>query len=769
MAGRIAGITLEIGGDTTKLEKALQGVNRTLKDTQRDLKDVNKLLKIDPGNTELLRQKQELLNKTVEATKEKLEKEKKALEQMKASDTTGEVSREQQALEREIIDTENALKDAQKELKSFGSVGAQQTKVVAEKIKEVGGKVTAVGESLTKNVTVPIAAAGAASVAAWKEVDAGLDIITQKTGASGKALEDMQTSAKNLAKEIPTDFETAGTAIGEVNTRFGLTGKALEDLSGKFIKFAKLNDQDVNSSIDGVQKVMAAFNVDASEAGTVLDLLTKVGQDTGLTMDSLEGSLVKNAVALKEMGFGLSDSATFLGQLEKSGADSSEVLAGLKKALQNAAKEGKPMSTALDEVQKSIQGAKTDTEATQLAMELFGNKAGPAIAKAVREGKLSFEELGTSLTDYSGTVSSTYEETLDPLDKMQTTLNKLKILGTDLVETAAPAIESVMTTLSTTVQDLVDKWESLDQGQQEAILKAALIVAALGPVITVVGGVMNAVAGVIGVVGTLAPIITGTLIPAIGAAAVAAAPFLATGAITAGIIAAAVWITKNWDWIKTKLAELSAKVTEKWNEIKSTISTKVEEIKSNITTKWEAIKTNVTTKVEAIKTTITDKFDAAKTKVETTFSNIKKSITDKIESARDKVEKAVEKIKGFFDFDWSLPDLKIPHFSIQGEFSLNPPSVPYLDVDWYKKAYDNPVMFTRPTVLQTPQGLKGFGDGAGREVVLSEARLRALAGAGASYTVNVYGSPGMDVNALADAVQNRLVALQRQKEAAGFA
>lgn len=769
MAGRIAGITLEIGGDTTKLEKALQGVNRTLKDTQRDLKDVNKLLKIDPGNTELLRQKQELLNKTVEATKEKLEKEKKALEQMKASDTTGEVSREQQALEREIIDTENALKDAQKELKSFGSVGAQQTKVVAEKIKEVGGKVTAVGESLTKNVTVPIAAAGAASVAAWKEVDAGLDIITQKTGASGKALEDMQTSAKNLAKEIPTDFETAGTAVGEVNTRFDLTGKALEDLSGKFIKFAKLNKTDVNSSIDGVQKVMAAFNVDASEAGNVLDLLTKVGQDTGLTMDSLEGSLVNNAVALQEMGFGLSDSATFLGQLEKSGADSSAVLAGLKKALQNAAKEGKPMSTALDEVQKSIQGAKTDTEATQIAMELFGNKAGPAIAKAVRDGKLSFEELGTSLSDYSGTVSSTYEETLDPLDKMQTTLNNLKILGADLVETAAPAIESVMQTLSTTVQGLVEKWEALDQGQQEGILKAALVVAALGPVITVVGGVMNAVAGVIGVVGTLAPIITTTLIPAIGAAAVAAAPFLATGAVIAGVIAGAVLITKNWDLIQTKLAQLSAKVTEKWNEIKSTISTKVEEIKSNITTKWEAIKTNVTTKVEAIKTTITDKFDAAKTQVETTFSNIKKTITDKIDSAKDKVEKAVEKIKGFFDFDWSLPDLKIPHFSIQGEFSLNPPSVPYLDVDWYKKAYDNPVMFTRPTVLQTPQGLKGFGDGAGREVVLSEARLRALAGVGASYTVNVYGSPGMDVNALADAVQNRLVALQRQKEAAGFA
>lgn len=97
-------------------------------------------------------------------------------------------------------------------------------------------------------------------------MDAGLDIVAQKTGATGDELEDMCQIVKDLATEIPTDFETAGAAVGEVNTRFGLTGQALDDLSAKFIKFAQLNDTDVSTSIDNVSSVMNAFGMDASEA-----------------------------------------------------------------------------------------------------------------------------------------------------------------------------------------------------------------------------------------------------------------------------------------------------------------------------------------------------------------------------------------------------------------------------------------------------------------------------------------------------------------------
>lgn len=100
------------------------------------------------------------------------------------------------------------------------------------KIKEVGDKTTEVGKGLSTHVTAPIVAIGAASLSAFN----GVDIIVQKTGASSKALKEKQNSMKTLATSIPTDFETAGAAIGEVNTRFRLTGQKLEELSRKFIK-----------------------------------------------------------------------------------------------------------------------------------------------------------------------------------------------------------------------------------------------------------------------------------------------------------------------------------------------------------------------------------------------------------------------------------------------------------------------------------------------------------------------------------------------------
>ena len=125
---RIAGITIEIGGETTKLQKSLEAVDKSLGKTQNSLKDVNKLLKLDPKNTELLTQKQGYLENAIEDTKSKLQQEKDALAQLKASSTTGEVTEEQKALEREILDTQGKLKDLQGQYKEFGWTSNRITK-----------------------------------------------------------------------------------------------------------------------------------------------------------------------------------------------------------------------------------------------------------------------------------------------------------------------------------------------------------------------------------------------------------------------------------------------------------------------------------------------------------------------------------------------------------------------------------------------------------------------------------------------------------------
>ena len=131
VASRIAGITIEIGGDTTKLQSALKGVNSTIKNTQSQLKDVDKLLKLDPTNTELLRQKQKLLADQVKATKEKLDALKDAQKQMDAQGVDKN-SEAYMALQREIIATTNDLKNAESAARNFNASLAKVSAVASK-------------------------------------------------------------------------------------------------------------------------------------------------------------------------------------------------------------------------------------------------------------------------------------------------------------------------------------------------------------------------------------------------------------------------------------------------------------------------------------------------------------------------------------------------------------------------------------------------------------------------------------------------------------
>lgn len=644
----IKGITIEIGGDTTKLQTALKGVENKLKDTQEALKDVNKLLKLDPGNVELLTQKQKLLTDSIQGTEEKLKVLKDASEQAAAAMANGDekAAREYDALQREIIETEQNLKSMKQEMKDFGSVAEQRLKAASDKVKEFGDKVKDVGANLTKYVTGPIVAVGTASVAAFNDVDAGLDIIVKKTGATGDALEDLQGRAMNLATTIPTSFETAGTAVAEVNTRFDLTGDALEELAGKFIKFADLNNTDVTSSIDTVQSAMAAFNLDASKAGNVLDILNKASQETGVDVNKLASDLVTNAAALQEMGFRINGATGFLAKLNKAGLDSSTVMTGLKKALQNATKDGKSMSRALNDLQRSIAGAKSDTEALQIATDLFGSKAAPTMVRAIREGRISFDEMENAIKQTGGSIEKTFEETLDPLDEFKTALNELKIVGMELVEAAAPMIKQLADTLKTAIENLREWWEGLSPLAQQTIVKAAAIAAAIGPVLVVVGSLISAI---------------GALMNPIGL-------------VIAGISALVAGFITLWN------------KCEGFREF------------------WQDLGENLAD----------------------TWDNVKKKASDIWTGITDTIHNAIEKIKSFFRFEWELPRIKLPHFSIQGEFSLMPPSVPHISVDWYRKAMQDGMILTSPTILPAANGtLRGFGD-AGAEAVVGVDSLRQM-------------------------------------------
>ena len=425
-------------------------------------------------------------------------------------------------------------------------------------------KMGSAGTALTKGLTAPIMAVGTASVAAWKEVDAGLDTIVTKTGASGEALDSMSQILKNITGDIPTDFETAGAAIGEVNTRFGVTGDALEDLSSQFIKFADLNDQDVSNSVDSVSKMLAGFGLGAEDAGRMLDALNTVGQQTGVDVGTLADTVAANAKQFQEMGLTAEEATAFLGQASMAGLDTSGAMMGLKTAMKKAAEDGTSLSDALAGFDETMQSNASESDKLAAAYELFGSKAGAAIENAVSNGTLNLSDFSSSLGDFEGSVSDTFEGTVGPMDEFQTTLNDLKSLGADLVESAGPMLVDILESATDGIEALTEAWDGLSPDMQETILKVAGIAAVVGPMLViggkVIGGVSTISSGLSGLSG---------MIGGLGSAASEAAPAVTTagasfgemagGALKMIAAAGALLITAAAVWV---LADAAIRISE---------------------------------------------------------------------------------------------------------------------------------------------------------------------------------------------------------------
>ena len=239
MASRIQGITVEVGGDTTRLSKALQGVNKDIKSTQTQLKDVEKLLKLDPSNTELVRQKQQLLAQAIKDTKEKLATLKTAAEQANEQLQKGEITQQQyDALQREIQETEQQLKSLESQASTTNATLAK-IEEVGGKFQQVGEKISSVGKTLTTHVTAPIVAAGTAAVKTAADFDEGMSKVSAISGATGQDLQDLRDKAREMGAKTKFSATEAASAF-------------------EYMAMAGWKTEDMISGIDGIMSLAAA-------------------------------------------------------------------------------------------------------------------------------------------------------------------------------------------------------------------------------------------------------------------------------------------------------------------------------------------------------------------------------------------------------------------------------------------------------------------------------------------------------------------------------
>lgn len=304
----------------------------------------------------------------------------------------------------------------------FYSKGSDTLKKFGVNIDQLASKLGTTGPMLAAIATATIA-----MTKFGQEMNGAFAEIAKGTGASGEALEELKETARQaLMGGVGSDVETVAGMVADLNTRFGVTGEEAAALTNKFDSFSRVMGVDAREAINSAADVMAKWNIDVEDTDILLDQLTKASQDSGASVSTLMGGLKKGQAVFSQFGMSATQSIAYMGQLAKAGIDTDTALTGMRTALTNFASEGKNAEEAMKETAEAIKNAGSETEALQIATEVFGNRAGPEMVQVFKNGADSIDEFTKNLTSAVGQLEETDELSRTSQDAMTELVNSLK-------------------------------------------------------------------------------------------------------------------------------------------------------------------------------------------------------------------------------------------------------------------------------------------------------------------------------------------------------
>jgi len=677
--------------------------------------------------------------------------------------------------------------DADKSIDGIQKKTSSLATNIGNKMQTAGKKIEGVGKALAPISAIAGATLGASvkSASDFTDAMAKVSTLVDTSKVSVDDLSKVFLDLSNASGKSATELAEAGYQALSASVpveKLGQFTKTATDL-------AKVGFTDTSTAVDVLTTAINAYSMETEDAESIATKLVKtqnLGKTTVNELASSMGKIIPTAsamnvdidnltagyVSLTKQGIATAEATTYMNSMLNELGDSGTDVGGILKeetgmSFQECMESGMSLGDVLGVLKKHA-----DDNGTAFN-ELWGSaEAGKASLAILNGGVDEFNSTVSTMKENTNELSEGLDKLNTPSAKVRKSLNQIKNsgieLGTAFLTTVAPVLDKV----SAGIEKLTTWFNSLDDGTKQTIATMLLLVAGIAPVLIGIGKFIALVGSVITAIGTITSAISGVgaVLAGLGIAVnpigliVGAISLLAVGfvylwntsdsfrqffidlwntistTVVSVVTAMGAWLTNAWNTIRNTVVNvwnairstvtnvvngIRSVVTNVWNAIRSTVTNVMNNIRSTITNVWNTAKSTVSNAINGIKTTISSGLNSAKSTVTNIFNNIKSAITEKINGAKTAVSQAIANIKSAFNFSWHLPHLALPHVSISGSFSINPPSVPHFGISWYRKAMEDPLLFTRPTIFDvdpTTGKAKGAGE-SGDEMMYGHSNL----------------------------------------------